>query len=130
MRPGRRKERKERPDQARCQNSVALFGEIANARPEARREIHLQGQTDPTPKNGVRRPARPFGRRGIVRRFPHGHADAEASGRVHRRAHRSRKDWGRYVDLTTKLHRKVAAQADEFLAQLHARIEQAVRRTS
>jgi hypothetical protein len=37
----------------------------------------------------------------------------------------SRREWGRYVELTTALHRRVGAQADEFLAQVWAQIERA-----
>lgn len=36
----------------------------------------------------------------------------------------SRKDWCAYVNLSTMVHRQVAAQANEFIAQLWARLEQ------
>jgi len=39
----------------------------------------------------------------------------------------SRKEWGAYINLTTTLHRTTAAQADEFIAQIWARLEQARR---
>jgi hypothetical protein len=38
----------------------------------------------------------------------------------------SRKDWGAYVELVTKVHRNVAAEADAFLADLRKQIERAL----
>ena len=40
----------------------------------------------------------------------------------------SRKDWGAYVNLSTMMHRRDIAQIDDFIAQLRARLEQAMRR--
>jgi hypothetical protein len=37
----------------------------------------------------------------------------------------SRKEWGRYVNVTTLLHRADADRASDFLAQMRARIRQA-----
>jgi hypothetical protein len=42
----------------------------------------------------------------------------------------SRKAWGAYINLSTVVHRQTVAQVDEFLAQLRARIERAMRRDS
>ena len=37
----------------------------------------------------------------------------------------SRKEWGAYINLTTVVHRQTAAQADEFIARIRARLEKA-----
>ena len=39
----------------------------------------------------------------------------------------SRKEWVAYINLTTTLHRMTVAQADEIIAQIWARLEQARR---
>jgi len=39
----------------------------------------------------------------------------------------SRKEWGAYINLTTALHRNTVARADEVIAQVWARLEQARR---
>lgn len=38
-----------------------------------------------------------------------------------------RKDWGAYVGLTTALHRRTVAQANELIAQVRARLDQVKR---
>jgi hypothetical protein len=42
----------------------------------------------------------------------------------------SRKDWGRYVELATEVHRSVVSEAHEFLAAMRGRLDQALQRTS
>lgn len=39
----------------------------------------------------------------------------------------SRKDWGRYLTITTKLHRSETERADDFLAHIRARLKEAKR---
>jgi hypothetical protein len=39
----------------------------------------------------------------------------------------SRKDWGRYLNVTTKLHRADAERADDFIAHMWSRIRDAKR---
>lgn len=39
----------------------------------------------------------------------------------------SRKDWGSYVNITTKLHRSDAERAGDFLAHIRARLNEAKR---
>lgn len=58
-------------------------------------------------------------------------AKPDEDGRVLLEEHvTSRKDWGRYVELVTEVRRSVVSDADEFLADMRTRIQEALQRTA
>jgi hypothetical protein len=68
---------------------------------------------------------RPSGWREIVRPFPVATDTTRAPFDLRDEHLASRKAWGAYNNLTTVVHRQTAAQADEFIAQLRTRLQQA-----
>lgn len=62
-----------------------------------------------------------------VRRFPIATDTTRAPFDLRDEHLASRKEWGAYISLATVVHRRTAAQTEEFIAQVRTRLEQARR---